>query len=121
MEDLADRGLPDSDPELELLKQRYGKDFKAAVREALAELEPAVRSDLKLYYLDGVGLSSLAAMYQVSIATMSRRLAKTREQVLGGNARGIMRRKLGVEANDVESILRLIESRLELSRTSLEP
>lgn len=119
VEDLADRGLPDSDPELLLLKERYGKDFKAAVREALAGLEPAVRSDLKLYYLDGVGLSSLAAMYRVSIATMSRRLARTREAVLA-STREIMRQRLGIEAADVDSILRLIESRLELSRSALD-
>jgi RNA polymerase sigma-70 factor, ECF subfamily len=119
VDDLADRGMPDSDPELKMMKDRYGQDFKAAVREAIAGLAPEDRNDLRLYYVDGLGLDSLGAMYRVSTSTMSRRLAKTRERILESTKK-IMRERLGVKDADVESILRLIESRLELSRSALK-
>jgi RNA polymerase sigma-70 factor (ECF subfamily) len=117
---LAEHALPAGDAELELIKRRYSADFKAAVREAVTSLPPDARNDLRFYYIEGLNLEQLGAMHGVGASSASRRLAKAREQVLD-RTRAILRDRLGLDASEVASILRVIESRLEIGASALGP
>jgi RNA polymerase sigma-70 factor (ECF subfamily) len=115
---ILDRALPAEDPEVSLLKQRYSAEFRGAVRDAVQELSVEARSDLRFYYVDGLRLDELAELRGVTAPTVSRRLAKSREQVLA-RTRTILRDRLRVDDGDVDSILRIIGSRLELGVSAL--
>lgn len=118
-EALADRALPDDHPELAHMKRRYRADFRAALRLALAELDVQARNDLRLYYLEGLKLEELAALHRVAPSTVSRRIARARQAVLE-QTRRVMREQLGLSDSDLDSILGLISSRLEMSESALE-
>jgi len=114
---LADMAVPGDDPELAHLKDRYSSEFRAAVKAAIGALDAETRGDLRLYYLDGLRLEELASLHRVAISTVSRRLAKARESVLADTRRRL-REKLALSEQDVESVLGLIASRLELSHSA---
>jgi RNA polymerase sigma-70 factor (ECF subfamily) len=98
------------DPELAHIKGLYRQEFKQAFSEALASLEPELQNFLRLYYLE---LSQLASLYRFSVPTMSRRLAKAREAALEAT-RSVLQRRLTVSADELASIMRLIQSRLTM-------
>ncbi|HEU4536331.1 MAG TPA: sigma-70 family RNA polymerase sigma factor [Polyangiaceae bacterium] len=100
--------------ELDHLKERYREPFAEALREALLGLPPHQRALLRLYHVEGLSLEAMAALYRVHLATVSRRLARAREQVAEGALRGL-RERLGASASEVESLVPLVLSRLELS------
>ena len=115
---LFDRALgAHADPELELMKTRYRSDFRHAVRDALGQLESPARSDLRLYYIDELKLTEMASLHHVTPSAVSRRIAKARQQLLDATRR-VMRAQLGVTDTDLDSILGLIASRLELSESA---
>jgi RNA polymerase sigma-70 factor (ECF subfamily) len=116
---LVDKAMPGDDPEIELLKRRYTADFRSAVRDAVLELDVEARNDLRFYYVDGLTLDDLAGLHHVQPSTVSRRLGKAREHILS-RTRAILRERLRVASADVDSILRLVESRLEIGKSVLE-
>src|SRR5439155_138950 len=83
------------DPQIQAMKRLYGDRFRDALKEAVARLPAQARVELKQYYFEGLGVEHLAALYRVAPSTISRRLAKAREQ-LAENTRGALRERLGV-------------------------
>ena len=59
-------------------------------------------------------LEAMAALYRTHLSTVSRRLARAREQVAEGATRRL-RERLGASASEVESLVPLVLSRLEMS------
>jgi RNA polymerase sigma-70 factor (ECF subfamily) len=116
---LAALALPDGDPEIEHLKHLYGAAFREAIRAALAQLPRATIAELRQYYVEKLGVEAIGAMQKVAPSTVSRRLAKARAE-LAALTRAALAERLQASAGEVESILRLIESRLDLSRGALE-
>lgn len=112
--DLADG----ADPALDHMKAKYRTEFRRAVREAMENLTPRERNLLRQYYLDGLTFEKLATMYRVHLATVARWVDKARETLLE-NSRSILMAQLRVDLSEVESILRLIESQLEVSAVNL--
>jgi RNA polymerase sigma-70 factor (ECF subfamily) len=110
--------LPTDDPQLELMKREYGASFKRALADAVTKLPDDLRRELGSYYLDGRGLEEMAAEQGVVPSTISRRLAKAR-QVLWEETRKTLLSQLRVSDDDLDSILRMLETRLELSRSAL--
>ncbi len=102
------------DPELEILKRRYRKDFRAAFAEAVGGLDPRSRNLLRYAYSEGLGSDELATIYGVHRTTVNRWLADLRGALLSG-IRAAMVRDLGVGKKELESILRLIQSQLEVT------
>lgn len=100
--------------DLDYLKERYREPFAAALREALLDLPPHRRALLRLYHVEGLSLEAMAALYRVHLATVSRRLGRAREQVAEGATRRL-RERLGASASEVESLVPLVLSRLEVS------
>jgi len=108
--------LPSSedDPELKHLKERYAADFKVAFAQAFAALSHRERNLLRQQLLDGLTLDELATLYHVHRATVARWLGQARSALLQGTRRELGAR-LGVERVEVESIMRLVRSRLDIS------
>jgi RNA polymerase sigma-70 factor (ECF subfamily) len=102
------------DPELAFLKAHYRDAFKTAFTDAAGELDARDRNLLRLHHLGGVTLDQLAAMYGVHRATAVRWLADVRKRLLAGT-RTRLRATLSVSADELDSIMELIGSRLEAS------
>jgi RNA polymerase sigma-70 factor (ECF subfamily) len=107
------------DPELAMLRERYREQVRAALAEALAGLAERQRNVLRQYYIDGLTIDQLAALYHVDRATTARWVIGARSAVLDGT-RDRLRSLLGVSSDEVESILRLVRSQLELSLRLLD-
>lgn len=105
------------DPELAVIKQRYGVEFKQAFSAAMASLDPDLRAALRLYYLDGLALADLGRLYGWSVPTASRRLAAARSELLSAT-RAHLGQRLGMSPREVASVLRLLESRLSAEHLS---
>ncbi len=100
-------------PELAAIKLRYRHEFKQAFAAAMATLEDAERNALRLHYLDGLTLADLGRLYGWSVPTASRRLAAVREALMKATRR-IMTERLSMSPAELDSVLRLIESRLSV-------
>ena len=102
------------DPELALLREQYREQVRAALAAALAALAERQRNVLRQYYIDGLTIDQLAALYHVDRATTARWVIAARGAVLDGT-RDRLRDALGVTSDEVESILRLVRSDLDVS------
>lgn len=116
--DLGDEGLfelplQEDDPELRHMKSMYRAEFKKAFSEALQALPAEARNHLRLYYVDGLGVVELGKLFGTSAPTVSRRLAAARTALFDGT-RQRLKERLDVSAEELESIMRLIESRLSV-------
>jgi RNA polymerase sigma-70 factor (ECF subfamily) len=110
--------VPGHDPELELLKARYRADFRQAVQDALSTLPARDRTLLRQYYLDGSTLRELATIYGVHVATAGRWVEQARCALFAGT-KDLLMTRLGVDSQDVASMVRLIHSQLEVSVVEL--
>lgn len=109
-EELAD-GL---DPELEFLKQRYRGEFKQAFAAAIRSLSSGERNLLRHQVLAGLTVDQIGALYAIHRATAARRLERARQALLKATRAELMRR-LSVDRDELESIMHLIRSNLEVS------
>jgi RNA polymerase sigma-70 factor (ECF subfamily) len=100
------------------MKRRYGASFKQALADALARLPDETRRELRRYYVEGLGLEQIAALEGVAASTVSRRLEKAR-RTLHDETRRALAASLRIPDGEVDSILRVLDSRLELSRGAL--
>lgn len=116
-ERLADL-LGGDDPELEHLKRTYAAEFRDAFRTALAGLAVRERNLLRHQYVDGLSVDEVGAIYRVHRATAARWVAKAREELEAAVRAGLAAR-LRVRPAELESILRLVQSRLEVSLHAL--
>jgi RNA polymerase sigma-70 factor (ECF subfamily) len=102
------------DPELEAIRAEARATFSEAFQVALQRLVSRDRNLLRLHLLGGVTLDQLAAMYGVHRATVVRWLSSARAQVLA-TTRATLRERLQLRPSELESLLGLAESRLDLS------
>ncbi len=114
---LADR-VAGSDPELDILKHRYSEHFRRALEAALASLQPRDRNMLRHELLDRLSLEKTAAQYGVHRATAARWRAAARGSLLVC-VRRYFQQHHGVTDGELDSIVRLIRSQLQLSLTRL--
>lgn len=113
----SDDALPDiaaSDPELELLRERYRDQVKQAFAAAFAELADRERNVLRQYHIDGLTIDQLATLYQVNRATTARWVAGARLAVITRTRKHLVDR-YGIAAAEVDSIIRLVRSQLDVS------
>ena len=111
----ADEILPaNQHPEIDYLRTRYKAEFEAAVREALAGLPDRERLLLKLTIVSGLSHEQLANIYGVNQSTITRWIARAREQVLDATEREVCS-KLGMPPGEFRSLAGLLVSRLDLS------
>jgi len=105
---------PTNNPELELMKRAYAEEFRDAFRKAVATLSARDRNLLYAHFVDGLPIERLGAMHGVHRTTTSRWLADAQKELLVA-VRKTLKTRLNVGQDTVESILQLIQSRLELN------
>jgi RNA polymerase sigma-70 factor (ECF subfamily) len=110
---------PTVDTELEYLKGMYRAEFRAALDDTLAELEPRDRNLLRYSVAEQLSIDQIGAIYSVHRSTAARWLARARERLIGG-VTDRLRSRLKVEPAELQSILRLISSRVEVAAEMFE-
>lgn len=117
-DELARKLGPDAEPELAYLKGRYRDEFKAAFADALAALSQSERALLRQHALDGLSIDKLAALYKIHRATAARRVEAARKAVLE-QTRLSLGRRLRLSPDELDSVMRLFESRLDVTLSPL--
>jgi RNA polymerase sigma-70 factor (ECF subfamily) len=108
---------PGHTPDELVARQRHGEQLRSALHKAIAKQPSRMRALLGFYYADGVGVEELGRLYRVHASTVSRWLAKTREEILGDMRRALAE-ELRLSATEVDSMLGLARS-LEVSIRTL--
>lgn len=120
-----ERGLPSEeelfgfddrtgDPELDHLKLTYREAFRRAFQETLSALPSREKTLLRQSVVHGLSVREIARLHDVHHATAARWLVQARATLLEGT-REILRARLEVSARELDSIMDLIESRLDVS------
>lgn len=102
------------DPEIELLKEQYGEQFRASFRAALAALSDRERNVLRQHYIDGLSIDKLGTLYRVHRATAARWVSRARRALLDTTRTNLVT-ELGIQTIEVDSIIRLVRSQLDIS------
>ncbi len=104
----------EGNPALALTKQAHRADLAASFQAALAALTPRERTLLRLCFVEATGTEQLAELYQVHRVTMFRWLSDARAHLLDGLRSELMAR-VGVDANDVDSLITALASSLDVA------
>lgn len=104
------------DPELAYMKERYRPELERVVRQAIATLPDRDRLLLRLTLLTGITHERIAGMYQVSQSTVTRWVQQAHER-LRGEVEKALGDALGAAIEDVESLMRLFRSDVNVSVT----
>jgi RNA polymerase sigma-70 factor (ECF subfamily) len=104
----------DPDPELEHLKRLYRHQFNAVFEESIRALRPEDRNVLRNYYASKMTIDQIAAAFGIHRATAARRVNASREALLKETRRRLSER-LALSSRELDSVFRLIESRLDIS------
>jgi RNA polymerase sigma-70 factor (ECF subfamily) len=113
-ESLLDRLAPVSDPRVGQFRETYRADVDAAMRSSLIGLSESSRSLLRYSLLDGWSIDRIAALYGIHRATAARRIAVARAE-LGDAIRIELSRRLSIAVDEVDSVIRLVQSRIDAS------
>jgi len=111
LEHLADSA---DDPELAHLRTRYTTELKLAFEAALATLDVRERNVLRHHFIDRLTLDEVGALYGVHKATASRWLEAART-ALSKRTRAHFQGAVHVMPSELESIMRLVQSHVDLS------
>jgi RNA polymerase sigma-70 factor, ECF subfamily len=109
-----DRLLPNDDPEISFLRAQYRDAVDGALRAALEGLDPRSRALLRYQLIDGWSIDQVGKLYGVHRATAARWLTEARE-VLGAAIRNELAVRLQISPEEVDSIVRLVQSRVDMS------
>ncbi|WP_369945765.1 sigma-70 family RNA polymerase sigma factor [Vitiosangium sp. GDMCC 1.1324] len=113
-----ERMLSPDDPEREVLRADSREALTESLQVALAALSERERALLRLHHLHGLTMDKLATMYGEPRSSVARHVAQARERLLK-----LTRRELGarlkLDGRELESLLGLVQSRLDLSLNRL--
>jgi RNA polymerase sigma-70 factor (ECF subfamily) len=109
-----DRMLPNDDAEISFLRAQYRDAVVGALRAALAGLDARSRALLRYQLIDGWSIDQVGKLYGVHRATAARWLTEARE-VLGTAIRTELAARLQISPAEVDSIVRLVQSRVDMS------
>lgn len=102
------------DPEMGYLKDLYAGKVKRAFEEAFAGLLAEQRTLLRLHFLDGLSTSALAVFLRRHRATAARQVVSALDALQDGVRRSLHER-LAMDPSEIDSVVRLVRSRLDLS------
>lgn len=109
---------PAADPEIGYFKARYRAEYKQSFEAAITQLEARERSLLRQQYVLGLTVDQIGAIYQVHRATAARWVQSAREELLS-KARLELAKRTGLSRTELEGIVRMIESQLNVSLNRL--
>ena len=101
-------------PELAHFRRTYHAELKAAFEEALASLEVRERNLLRHHFVDQLTHDEIGALYGVHKTTAFRWLEAARI-ALAKRTRAGFQRRVPMLPDDVDSVLRLLQSHIDLS------
>ncbi len=102
------------DPELGYLKERYAGEVHAAIVAALGHLSDRDRTLLRLNLVQRLSIDQLGTMYNVNRATTARWLVAAKKNLVDG-AKAALGERLGLSESQCDSIVALVQSRLDVS------
>jgi RNA polymerase sigma-70 factor (ECF subfamily) len=111
---IAQHAIATDDPEVEYMKRTYSEEFKAAFSDALKQLGPREQTLLRYHHVDGLNIDEIGAIYRVHRVTAFRWLEKAKEQLVRSTLE-LLRGRLKLPANELDSVLRMIRSQIHLS------
>jgi RNA polymerase sigma-70 factor (ECF subfamily) len=106
--------LAGADPQLEQMQRPFQAEFKASLQEALEGLSAPERNLLRFYFVDGLNIDEIGVIQRVHRATVARRINALRSRLLI-DVRSALVRRLRLAQPDLDSLIRLVDSQLELS------
>lgn len=113
VESALEAQMPWVDHEISLFRKLYREPVSRAFAAACQQLAPEHRALLRLHFAQGVTTAQLATMYNVSRATLVRRLTDAREALVV-LVKSQLKAALGVTDQDFESVLKLVNSQLDV-------
>jgi len=116
--DLLSLPTAQDNPEVAYFKAHYRTEYKDAFEAAVDELTSRERALLRQQLVLGMSVDEIGAVYQVHRATAARWVQSARDQVLA-KARLQLAIRLDLPRADIENIVRMIESQLEMSMDRL--
>lgn len=111
---VVDLVAPTDGPELRGMRARYKPEVDAAIRAALVGLPDAARALLRYSLVDGWSIDRIAALYGIHRATAARRVNAARDE-LGTGIRTELATRLSISVDEVDSIVRLVQSKIDVS------
>ncbi len=100
--------------ELRELVARYRDTCNTALRDAIAGLTAEQRNLLRLHHVDGLTVDELAPLYGVHRATVARRIARVREDVLEATKQ-LLEARVGASRREIDSLLGVLVDEFELT------
>jgi RNA polymerase sigma-70 factor (ECF subfamily) len=113
-DELLERIVAPENPELDYAKGMYREEFKRAFEAALKALPDRERTLLRQHYIDGLTIDEIGQLYRVHRSTAARLLVRARTRVLEAT-RAQMMCQLDVQSKDLDSIMRMIRSQIDIS------
>ncbi len=108
----------DGDPELFYMKEIYRDAFRAAFRAGAASLSDRDKQILRQHAIEGRSIDEIGAAYGVHRATAARWVQAARENLLSA-VRREFKRQANVGQAELASVLKLVESRLDVTLRGL--
>jgi RNA polymerase sigma-70 factor (ECF subfamily) len=110
--------VPNADPELDNIRQRYRGEFRSAFERATGLLTPEERNLLRCTYLKGMSTDDIGRAFGMHKATAARHLARARNRLLE-LTRAELKGQLGADSGELDSIIRLFDGELSISISRL--
>jgi RNA polymerase sigma-70 factor (ECF subfamily) len=116
LESVALANLKDAacDPEMAYLKSHYLEQFRHAFRQAILDLSVRNRLVMRYHLMDRLSIDDIGKVFGVHRATVARWLGSIREALLTGT-QSRLRETLNVRQEELDSIMRLLGSSLDVS------
>jgi RNA polymerase sigma-70 factor, ECF subfamily len=105
---------PADGPDEQHFRATYHAELKDAFEAAMASLTPQQRNLLRHRFVDGLGVEAIGALYGVHKTTASRWLEDARTLLAKRTKNGFVQRTR-VTPSEMRSIVRILESNVELS------
>lgn len=102
------------DPGLAHLRAHYGDALRRSFAASLDALSDKERTALRYHYVDKLNIEQIGALHRVHKTTAFRQLEKARKTLIE-STREHLRGVLGIERAELDSVMRLIKSDLNLS------
>jgi RNA polymerase sigma-70 factor len=112
--------VPTIAPETLFAQRHYVPVLNTAIREAIAALPDGPREILHSYYVDGLTIDELAERHGIHRATAARRVHSAGRLIMA-RVRELAAARLGVPDAEMDSLIGLVASRLEVSLRALDP
>jgi RNA polymerase sigma-70 factor (ECF subfamily) len=109
---------PGDDPELDWIKARYRATFGQALRQSFQRLSQRDRNLLRFQFLDGMTPARVGSVYGVHRTTVMRWVAEAQEQLFT-HTHQILCSELKMSAQECDSLLELVRSRLDMTLRTL--